>query len=1185
MDRNELQQKLTQPFDSNQWKEVVETVFPGSQFYSQERTIETNEEIVEQIADKGTVRISDGETSKNIALVEIRLKPGSVHLQKNRVKLRSLVAKLIDQERAHGVVAVFEQGEGDYRLSFIAKEAVLEDGEFIQRETPAKRFTYLLGPGESCRTAAERLFSLSQKQELTLDDITDAFSVEKLNKEFYRHIQKYFYQLVGGKVDDRHDFTGCMTLPSKPIEEQENHKAYSEFAVRLLGRVVFCWFLKHKRCDQDRPLIPEELLSSKAVEEHPGYYHGILEKLFFQTLNKPMNERSKYAPEFAHLIPYLNGGLFDPHKDDFYEEGALGESKCINTLLIPDDWVKELFQTLEMYNFTIDENTALDNEVSIDPEILGRIFENLLAEINPETGDSARKATGSFYTPREIVDYMVEESLLQHLKTALGLTTEESPTNRTNGHESKSGADTPVCDSESAPSSIRDDSCKFVGNNDLEQKLRALFVEDEKPHGLDDKTRRSVVDAFRTIKVLDPACGSGAFPVGILQKMLCALRKVDEDNNLWLDAQIAQIQSMKLSKQEEDRRLDEIDHAFKTNEADYGRKLGIIQNSVYGVDIQPIAIEISKLRFFLTLVVDEKIEENEDNRGILPLPNLDFKFVCANTLIPAPEIENTGDELDLEYYPDFFDDFTALTEQYFYAGTPAEKCLIREQLSNCVSKKIHGELDKVHSLQGEDLFELHGLSKAKQKKIKDRRAKLVRDINLWESYKNIFTGETVGFFDPKYMFPDAADGFDVVLGNPPYVQLQANSGRLAKMYESFGYQAFSATADIYCLFYEKGSQLLRDNGHLCLITSNTWMRAKSCEKLRAYLSRNTATRLLLDLGPDVFETAVVDSNILLCQKNGEYGSGTAALLQDNFNPRSTEFHYYVTQHGVQVEVDCFDQDAWIILPPDAHAIKQKIGEKGIPLVEWNLEIYRGVTTGFNEAFIVDGQTRQELISVDGNSKQLLQPIVRGRDTQRYQVNFADKWLITTFPAKSVNIDNYPAVRTYLESFGKRLEQTGERGSRKKTRNKWFETQDSTAYYTEFDKEKLVWIELVDNGRFSYDDQGLYTEATTYVMTGESIKYLAAVLNSKLISWYFNLSCPTSGVGTSRWKKVYVVKIPIPKLPAREQAPFLEQIEKILALKKKTPEADVSALEAEIDKLVYKLYDLTPAEISIIEGND
>lgn len=501
----------------------------------------------------------------------------------------------------------------------------------------------------------------------------------------------------------------------------------------------------------------------------------------------------------------------------------MGESTYINTLIIPDKWFFELFETLEAYNFTIDENTALDSDVSIDPEILGRIFENLLAEMNPETGDSARKVTGSFYTPREIVDYMVEESLLQHLKTALSDVDPES-----------------------------------------EQKLRALFVDDDQPHGLDDKTRRAVVEAFRTIKVLDPACGSGAFPVGILQKMLCALRKVDPENDLWLDAQFEQIESMKLSNAEEERRLREIEDAFKTNEADYGCKLGIIQNSVYGVDIQPIAIEISKLRFFLTLVVDEKINEKEDNRGILPLPNLDFKFVCADTLVPAPEIENKSGELDLEYYPDFFTDFTALTEQYFYAGNPAEKQSIREQLSECVSKKIHGELDKVHAIQGEDLFELHGLSKAKQKKIKDRRAELVRNIGLWQSYKNIFDGQCVNFFDPKYMFPDVADGFDVIIGNPPYVQLQNDGGKLAAKYENFAWETFARTGDIYSLFYERGWQLLKSGAHLCFITSNKWMRAGYGKATRKFFSEKTHPVLLIDFaGQRIFESATVDTNILL----------------------------------------------------------------------------------------------------------------------------------------------------------------------------------------------------------------------------------------------------------------------------------------------------------------------------------
>ena len=327
MDRQELQEKLSQPFDPERWKDIVEGVFHNVQYWAKERELLSDDGIVDRFIEKGTVQLKDG---KNLALFEVRV-ADTVNLPRARVKLRNLVAKYIDQESHYGVLAIFDQGSEDYRLSFVAKESELVDGEFLTRGTPAKRYTFLLGANESCRTAAERLATLSEKSEASLDDIINAFSVEKLNKEFYRTIQKHFYELVGAKTD-RTEHAGCMALPSKPIEAPENHKAYQEFAVRLLGRVIFCWFLKHKRCDKDRPLIPDELLSSRAVGKHEGYYHEILEKLFFQTLNKPMKERSKYAPEFAHLIPYLNGGLFDPKKQDFYEEDVLGVSKFKNTL-------------------------------------------------------------------------------------------------------------------------------------------------------------------------------------------------------------------------------------------------------------------------------------------------------------------------------------------------------------------------------------------------------------------------------------------------------------------------------------------------------------------------------------------------------------------------------------------------------------------------------------------------------------------------------------------------------------------------------------------------------------------------------------------------------------------------------------------------------------------------------------
>jgi hypothetical protein len=1148
MERSVLQEKLSQPFDAERWKDIVEGVFHNVQYWAKERELLADDGIVDRFVEKGTVQLKDG---KNLALFEVRV-ADSVNLPRARVKLRNLVAKYIDQESHYGVLAIFDQGGEDYRLSFVAKESELVDGEFLTKETPAKRYTYLLGSNESCRTAAERLSALSLQEEASLDDIINAFSVEKLNKEFYRDIQKHFYRLVGGKVD-KTDFTGCLALPS--CTPEDSHQTYQEFAVRLIGRVIFCWFLKHKRCDKDRPLIPDELLSSKAVGEHAGYYHEILEKLFFQTLNKPMNERSKYAPEFAHLIPYLNGGLFDPKPHDYYEEGAIGASLYINTLQIPDDWFLNLLECLERYNFTIDENTSLDNDVSIDPEILGRIFENLLAEINPETGDSARKSTGSFYTPREIVDYMVEESLVQHLKT-----------------------------------SIMDDE-------QLETQFRALLIDDDNPHGLDEDTRKAVVDSFRSIKVLDPACGSGAFPVGILQKMLCALRKVDPDNDLWLDAQINVIHTMKLNHAEESRRLLEIEHAFETNEADYGRKLGIIQNSVYGVDIQPVAIEIAKLRFFLTLVVDEKINDEEENRGILPLPNLDFKFVAANTLIPAPEMENNG-ELDLEYYPEFFDVFTSLSEQYFYAGTPVEKKRIREALTICVEKKVKGELNKVQDIQGNDLLENINLSERKKKQIALVRSELIQNIILWRSYGNIFTGDTIGFFDPKYMFPDAAEGFDVVIANPPYVQIQKLPETVKEQLKGVGYSSFGKTADLYCLFYERGLQSLRPDGVLTFISSNKFFRAGYGKGLRKLLNEEKELQIIIDFGElPVFEAGTDPCIISVVNHLPSRGEISAAIIKEKKGLQNVS--WTVNETGFEMNRDGLVEDGWTLDNPNVINLLDKLRASGTPLGEYvGGKFYYGIKTGYNEAFVINSMARDLLIAEDPKVSKVLKPWLRGKDIRRWHADSQDLWLINTHTGygntSAIDIDEYPVLKAYLDSIEQKRV-AGEFGEKAKKAKGLFKREDqgktaynlrNCVYVPEFERPKIMYPVIGKEPRFLLCEEGYFSNDKSFIIPSSSL-FLLGILNSSLNWFYLKQVCTSHGDpnngGRLELRGIYMDKVPVPSATPAQQSEIEERVKKIMAMGKENPETGVTALEGEIDELVYKLYDLTPEEIAIVEG--
>ncbi|MDA3925510.1 MAG: Eco57I restriction-modification methylase domain-containing protein [Kiritimatiellae bacterium] len=1149
MTHTELQTKLSQPYDPAQWKDIVDEIFPNVQYWAKERELPHCAENVERFVEKGTIRLKDG---KNLALFEVKV-DNTVNLPRARVKLRNLVSQFIDQHTHYGVLAIFNQGTEEYRLSLVAKETELIKGEIVARETPPKRYTYLLGPGESCRTAADRLSALRDLPEASLDDVIDAFSVEKLNKEFYRDIQKHFYRLVGGKVANT-DYSGCLHLPSHTPEE--DHQMYQEFAVRLIGRITFCWFLKHKRCNKDRPLIPEELLSSTAVDTHSGYYHAILEKLFFQTLNRPMNERSKYAPEFAHLIPYLNGGLFDPKPHDWYEEGALGASKYVNTLQIPDEWFLNLYKCLEQYNFTIDENTTLDNDVSIDPEILGRIFENLLAEINPETGETARKTTGSFYTPREIVDYMVEESLIQHLK-----------------------------------SNIADDE-------EAETRFRALFVDDDKPHNLDEPTRKAVVNAFRTIKVLDPACGSGAFPVGILQKMLCALRKVDEGNDLWLDAQIEQIHTMKLDKWEVDRRLDDLEKAFKTNEADYGRKLGIIQNSVYGVDIQPVAIEIAKLRFFLTLVVDERIDDKEDNRGILPLPNLDFKFVAANTLIPAPETPSmdTESELGLEFSDTFFEEFSTLTEKYFYAGTPQAKQDIREKLEALVSAKVKEEIGK-----GQQLTEGHWdstfgaakeMSAQLKKKHKKRFDKISRDAALWSSYRNIFTGDSVGFFDPKYMFPDSGNGFDVVIANPPYVRQE----EIKELKPAFAevYSCYKGTADLLVYFYEKGCNLLKEGGVLTYITSNKYFRAGYGDKLRGYISENMQMRQLIDFGDAPVFDATAYPSIIVMQKGSDKEaseSNTFQALNWTAGDSVSAFVDIFKNRAFLMKQSYLTLDGWQLDKPEIFELMQKLRNAGKPLGEYvDGKLYYGIKTGFNEAFVIDRETRDRLISEDPNCEEIIKPFLRGRDVKRWNIDFADKYLIKiessenkTHPwsgaskkdAEQIFGKTYPSVQKRMLSCRDKLMKRCDQGH-------YYWELRSCVYYDIFAGSKLIYPDIAVQAEFAISYDEIYADCTLFA-TSVHGNYLPGVVNSTAVRFFLSNVCPRVRGDFMRFKTIYVSQIPIPQATSEQQSEIENLVERILKQKKANPDADVSELEEEINQIVYRLYGLTDEEIAIVEG--
>ena len=1066
MEKIQLHKIFSNPFNNNDWLEVLQNVFGAKQLLSQPREIllPSNDK-AKAAFELGNFTTSD---DRIIGLYRIELNP-DVWLERNKVGLRELLRNIYKYD-VDGAIIVFDQGE-KWRLSFVSEIKVLNDeGEVVEQATEPKRYTYLLGQDEKVKTPSERLNKLAGKP-LALNDILEAFSVEALNEEFYKIVSEYFYQLIGGEIGKgkkgKHYGDGILQLPNVP---KENHQVYQEFTVRLIGRTVFCWFLKMKKGDNEESLLPESLLSSKAVKDNTGYYHSVLERLFFQTLNTRMNKRVDNLPDGCEQIPFLNGGLFEPGSDDYYRANRIsGLSENLNTLQIEDKWFLNFFQELEKYNFTIDENSVTDIEVSVDPEMLGRIFENLLAEIDPDSGETARKATGSFYTPREIVDYMATESLVQYLQNKTGLKPEQ---------------------------------------------LRPVFkmTEQEQPKFFDEELE-DILDALDKVKILDPACGSGAFPMGVLQKIVMALQKLDPDAKWWKKRQLKRITNPIIKKALREK--------LNASSVEYARKIGIIQNSLYGVDIQPIAAEISKLRCFLTLIVDENINDSTENRGIEPLPNLEFKFVTADTLVRLPKEEGqTG----------LFDNFeeiellTELREEYLQSSGK-KKVKIKERFI-----RVQNKILKSHNL------------------FTDKESRTYKQTT-W----NPFGHEKADWFDPKWMY--GVDSFDVVIGNPPYVQMQKDKGALANRYKNEGYCTFERMGDIYSLFYERGVELLNESGTLTYITSNKWMRAGYGKSLRKFFTSKTDPKLLIDFGQTmVFKSAIVHSNILLVEKTQNTKAAKAVqfqtdLYKDNINITNYFEKYAVTQNQL-------DDDIWNILTKKNSNIKNLIEQIGTPLRKSNYKINFGIKTGYNEAYIIDGDKRNELISKDNRLSEFIKPLLRGRDVRKYHFKNPDKWLIFIpwhFPlhedktivgasekAEKLFESQYPVLFEHFKSYYDKLikRNTAETG----IRYEWYALQRcANTYLDEFKKPKIIYSEIVSRPQFNVDFDGIYPDASVFIITGNNIKYLTALLNSKPVSYFFKTFYAGGElVGKYRYKKAFLQNLPIPN-PESHKKKVLENL--------------------------------------------
>lgn len=705
--------------------------------------------------------------------------------QNRRVTITQEMFRILRGQGINNALVAFSNADRkNYRISLLTSKYEFDGDKIVKVLSNPRRYSYALGYGTKTKTAYQ--FLIGKGKVNSLDELIERFSVEVVNKQFYNEIALSFTKLVGGEREGRH------------YEKELNlygvtsHNKYAEFAVRLIGRIIFCWFLKEKKSENGIPLIPDSILSLKGIKNSNNYYHDVLEPLFFELLNTNQRRRKdKFATEEVYnRIPYLNGGLFSPHHDDQYKYSPATQTGQYGQVTIPNEWFDYFYKILNEYNFTVDENTAYDIELSIDPEMLGRIFENLLAEINPETGENAKKSTGSFYTPRDIVDYMVDNSILEYLKT-------------------KTEID--------------------------EVKLKALisYSKDDDHLGVfDDMEKKKIINALYTITILDPACGSGAFPIGMLQKIVYILQEIDPDANLWLDKATENV-SMLLKK--------EFEKKFNAGSLNYIRKLSVIQNSIFGVDIQPIAVEIARLRCFLSLVIEETVYDNEENRGIKPLPSLEFKFIIANSLI---KLDENKQQLSMFENQSHIDELKAVRDEYFNADSE-RKAELREEFSDIQKRMLQATIDQYS-------------------KLPSKRYEL---LYRWSPFKN----EPTDWFDSEWMF-GIKDGFDVVIANPPYVESRSPNfsedlkDRLQKQIQGSYPKNLSGLvargSDLLVYFLESSIRFVANTGIITFITSNGWLNNEYGHKFQKFLLSKTSVVSVVDTDFKYFENANINTVIM-----------------------------------------------------------------------------------------------------------------------------------------------------------------------------------------------------------------------------------------------------------------------------------------------------------------------------------
>ena len=1182
MTYEQIHNLFKQRYNQTNWKQFLGEAFAKSRLLATPETLTgIDSNVASQVQKLGYITLNENGIERQIAVYEVTLAQGII-LERNRVGLRNLLRKYWKDIDA-AFIAYHRPETPNWRFTYVSELTGYEaDGEFVKIKTEPKRYTYVLGEGESTRTAAERFTAIATKSsKATLDDVKEAFSVEKLSKAFFDEYKKH-YDIF------------CDFMVSKPNIRQTifngDEKGIRDFNKKLLGRIVFLYFIQKKgwlgvpaKSDWGKGDFNFLTNLFKNTKNPDLFYSELLSKLFFDTLNtKRKDDLIELVKGEPCRIPYLNGGLFE--EDD----------KKHRNLIFPANLFKSLFEFFNQYNFTIYEDDPNDHTVAVDPEMLGHIFENLLED---------NKDKGAYYTPKEIVHYMCQESLIEYLTTWF-----ENKGYEVVGYIGFDKPDQPKLFS--ANEGRKGQMILEADNKATGKQIDRILIEKLLKKKLDDDDKKLIKkhsaefhNALNSVKICDPAIGSGAFPMGLLHEIFTAkqtLHTFEHGNTKTFDAS--------------------------------GVKLNIIQNSIYGVDIEKGAVDIARLRFWLSLIVDEEKPK--------ALPNLDYKIVVGNSLV-----SKLGDDIiDIDWT------LNETSHGLFGADLAKQKgdllkkiCKEQKEFFNPDSdkKKLAAEIRKLKIdlliTQLELMISTKGIETKPNgigKKLAEQTELYLQTLGWKNSIKDLQKLKNkpelpLHFFDWKLDFPEVLNeminpnfGFDIIVMNPPYIGEKGNKDKFQLVKQTGLGKFYQKKMDYFYFFFHEAINISKYNGFISAITTNYYVTATGATQLRNDLKTRTSITKFVNFGESkVFPSALGQHNLITFLSRKTIKNPTEVLTvnkkglidSQTLNNIFSKFDSDTTIQNLS-KVKLFDgNESYIRIVTTGNlnsdnkieSILDRIKTKGTELGVI-CEVNQGLRTGadkvspkhiaeygenknydLGDGIFILKKNEVDSLELLPSEKKRIKNLFKNSDIDKYIVNERTNLkLIDIFwpNDRSINLKEYPNLIGHLKKFKTILE------GRKENANGLDKAMAKGLYYfgavrrkLDFSLPKIVSPQRSKRNIFGYTEKEWFASADVYYITDSSnkqnLKYILALLNSNLYYVWLCHKGKVKGNMLELYQKP-LSETPIFQAPKNLQNRVVKMVDKIISQKQNNE--DTTALELEIDNLVYKLYELTYEEVKVID---